>query len=340
MLLSDWSAQGNHILGKRKGFVAHIGRFCYSRHTRDLLAIALVTLAAAFFAPGVALYIVSHWWKASSPAFPGLLPLILNGVPAETIPVELQVALFTIAAGVIGWAYQSANTRFGVVDIFAAEIATLCRVAVVGDFMPKYVALFEKRRAFPQNPAPRDYIAVFNNNAKDLEVLDGDVARYVTQFYVHMKALMDTLGRGADPRENPQLALNVIYTAFLAFESARQALAVLMDNERERQEYILTALLTEVPAYLLLHAESDHLDEVRKRKLLKHRIEERLPRYRSLMRQIAHSKMKEPSPELAAQILRMWGEHFPQDVRATAGCRQIAPEGDPEAVDPAIAPAG
>jgi hypothetical protein len=337
MLFSDWSAPRNHIFGKRKGFTAHLVRFCCSRHTRDLFAIALGTLAAAFFAPGVALYIVAHWWKASSPAFPGVLQLILNGAPADMVPVELQVALFTVAAGVIGWAYQSANTRFGVVDIFAAEIATLCRVAVVSDFMPKYVALFQKEREFPKGEARRDYLAVFNNNAKDLEVLDGDVARFVTQFYVHMKALMDTVSRGADPQENPQAALNVIYTAFLAFESARQALAVLTDNERERQEYVLTALLSEVPAYLLLLTEANNLDEPGKHKLRKNRIEERVRRYQRLMSEIGGSTLKQPSREFSLQILDMWHERFPPQKAEVLAHQEPPPHAPPTAGASAIA---
>lgn len=288
MFLSDWSHPRDHIVGTRKGFAVHIWRFGVSRHSRDLFAIAAVAFSAAIWA---------------------LIEVIIG-------KTELGVAVLTIAAGVIGWTYQSANTRFGVVDIFAAEIATLCRVAGVDDFIPKYVRLFQAQREFPKGEAPRDYLAVFNNNAKDLETLDGDVARYVTQFYVHMKALMDTLARGADPQINTQVALNVIYTAFLAFESARQALAVLTDSKREREEYILTGLLSEIPAYLLLYAEADNLDEPGRHKLRKGRIEERLPRYQTLMKGIDRSQptLREPSYEYSRLILAMWRTRFPPQV--------------------------
>jgi hypothetical protein len=178
------------------------------------------------------------------------------------IDKTLRVATFGGVAAVIGWAYQAANIRFGVADTFAAEIATLCRVAAVNEFMPTYVDLCSEGKEIPGVVAPRDYLALFNSNAKDLEVLDGDVARFVTQFYVHMKALEDMLGKGvrADAQDH---GLRLIYVAFLAFESARLALAVLMDDRLERQEYILTAMLSEVPAYLLLYRSHESLSPLR-----------------------------------------------------------------------------
>ena len=76
-------------------------------------------------------------------------------------------------------------------------------------------------------------------------MLDGDVVRFVTQFYIYLKALQDVLERGADPeiaawRES---AMTVIYNAFLAFESARQAITVLSDASHERKQYVLTTCL-------------------------------------------------------------------------------------------------
>jgi hypothetical protein len=241
----------------------------------------------------------------SQKAIPGLLQIILNGVPADD-PLTLQAGLLTVAGGIISWAYQSANIRFGVADVFAAEIATLCRVAAVDDFMAKFVNLFKEERKFPDIDASRDYLAMYNSNAKDLESLDGDAARYVTQYYVHMKALMDQLQHGADPRENPRAALSVIYAAFLAFESARQALAVLMDNRRERQEYVLTAMLSEIYAYSLLLDKADDLDDPDMGKIRKNRIEARLADYESLIAAIKSPELEPPSREIALQIHQMW----------------------------------
>jgi hypothetical protein len=236
---TDWSHPREHIVGSRKGLFVHLGRFCVSGHCRDLFGIAVLATLAALFGAKIAELVLSVWGSPHQ-AVPGLLQSFLIGVPASTDTLVLQAGLLTVAGGIVSWAYQAANTRFGVVDIFAAEIATLCRVAAVSEFIPHYIELYDKQRQFPVINAPRDYLAVFNNNACDLEVLDGDVARFVTQFYVHMKAMQDSVSRGADPQENQLAALNVIYNAFLAFESARQALAVLTDNRAERQEYLLT----------------------------------------------------------------------------------------------------
>lgn len=47
-------------------------------------------------------------------------------------------------------------------------------------------------------------------------MLDGDVVRFVTQFYIYLKALQDALERGAEPESAAwrESALTVIYSAF------------------------------------------------------------------------------------------------------------------------------
>jgi len=39
----------------------------------------------------------------------------------------------------MGWAYQSASKRLGIVDLFACEIGTLCRVGTIFDIGKRYV---------------------------------------------------------------------------------------------------------------------------------------------------------------------------------------------------------
>jgi hypothetical protein len=312
MFTYDWSNARDHIVGTRKGFFSHLKRFCSSTHCRDLFWIAILAAFTALIGARLAQFILSLTDLVLGPSqkpMPGLLQLWFTGVPVDSSSVVLQAALLTVAGGIISWAYQSANTRFGVADLFAAEIATLCRIAAVGEFMPRYIFLYVSQEKFPASNASRDYLAVFNSNAKDLEVLDGDVARFVAQFYVSMKALQDTLNRAADRndglerwREN---ALTVIYNAFLAFESARQALAVLMDDKHDRKEYVLTAMLSEMPAYLLLSDQSDYLDSLRTQ-----RLKARLPKYRELMTAIGvdlrDGRLQSPTDDFARQLLRWW----------------------------------
>jgi hypothetical protein len=280
MALTDWSAPQHHIQGEPKGLKYHFNRFRRSPHCQDLLFIAV---AAGVF------------------CIVALLVCIFVKTP------EAFIAVLGIALTVVGWAYQAANTRFGVVDLFAAEIATLCRVSAVSEFIPNSIRRYYAGGDFPKIESLSDYIVIFDNHAKDLEILDGDVVRYVTQFYVYTKALTDAVSRGAlakGPRNNPG-ALNIVYNAFLAFESARQALTVLMDDGVERTEYVLTAMLSEVPAYLLLLSEIRDSEDVRFQ-----RLSSRLRQYQVLIGQIETDiRLLEPASEaLAKQVVRVWNE--------------------------------
>jgi hypothetical protein len=281
MSLADWSAPQHHIEGDPKRLKYHFNRFRSSPHSQDLLFIAI---ASAGF---------------------GVLTLVVGIIFAQ-FP-ELFVAVLGFALGVVGWAYQAANTRFGVVDLFAAEMATLCRVSAVSEFIPNSIRRYYAGDDFPKIESLSDYIVIFNNHARDLEILDGDVVRYVTQFYVYTKALVDSTARGSPargPRNNPG-ALNIVYNAFLAFESARQALTVLIDSSTERTEYVLTAMLSEVPAYLLLLSEiRDHED------LRFQRLNGRLRQYQVLISQIESdmSRLEPVSETLARQVVRTWNE--------------------------------
>ena len=280
MALTDWSAPQHHIQGEPKGLKYHFARFRRSPHCQDLLVIALVAAGFCILALIVCIFVKTP---------------------------EAFIAVLGIALGAVGWAYQAANTRFGVVDLFAAEIATLCRVSAVSEFIPNSIRRYYAGGDFPKIESLSDYIIIFDNHAKDLEILDGDVVRYVTQFYVYTKALTDVVSRGAPakgPRNNPG-ALNIVYNAFLAFESARQALTVLMDDSVERTEYVLTAMLSEVPAYLLLLSEIRDPEDLRFQ-----RLSSRLRQYQVLIAQIETDiRLLEPASEaLARQVVRAWNE--------------------------------
>lgn len=280
MALTDWSAPQHHIHGEPKGLKYHFNRFRRSPHCQDLLFIAVVASAFCILALIVCVFVKTP---------------------------EAFIAVLGIALTVVGWAYQAANTRFGVVDLFAAEIATLCRVSAVSEFIPNSIRRYYAGGDFPKIESLSDYIVVFDNHAKDLEILDGDVVRYVTQFYVYIKALTDAVSRGAPaqgPRNNPG-ALNIVFNAFLAFESARQALTVLMEDGVERTEYVLTAMLSEVPAYLLLLSEIRDPEDLRFQ-----RLSNRLRQYQVLIAEIEAdmSRLEPASDLLARQVVRVWNE--------------------------------
>lgn len=310
---SDWSEPRRHIGGEPQGLISHVKRFRRSTHTRDLFVIAVcAVIVAVFFMVSVMALIVDHFTQSK------ILDFLDDGINPE-----LRVAFLGAALAVIGWAYQAGNTRFGVADLFAAEIVTICRVAAVADFMPRYVRLFDAHAKFPPYKTGKDYTVAFDQNVKDLEVLDGDVVRFVTQFYIYLKALQDTLERGADPESAAwrESALTVIYNAFLAFESARQAITVLSDAAHERKQYVLTTLLSEIPAYLLLLEALGDTDGLRKQ-----RIESRRETYDRLIEEIRADFSKGEQPDLtidksdrdfARIIVRMWDASGAKDGTVT-----------------------
>jgi hypothetical protein len=121
-------------------------------------------------------------------------------------------AIGALGCGVLAWTYQTGSARLGVVDLFACEIATLCRVAAVTDMVERYIDLFrtEPKMALthridgdmPTNGArftsQESYFPVFEAAVKDLQQLEADVVDNVTAFYTYMKVMRDSLRKLAE----------------------------------------------------------------------------------------------------------------------------------------------
>ena len=103
---------------------------------------------------------------------------------------------------VVAWSYRTAGLRLGVVDLFACEIDCLCRVGTILDVASRYVNLYDT----PSNDlalssdvnsqsvnleSKEEYFPVFNNNSKDLQMLEAAVVTNITAFYTYMKAFRD-----------------------------------------------------------------------------------------------------------------------------------------------------
>jgi hypothetical protein len=186
--------------------------------------------------------------------------------------------------GIIAWAYRSASTRLGVVDLFACEISTLCRVGTIFDLGEHYVDQYhtppaEKPDVVVKQPAgsnsfvsQEEYFPVFDHNANDLQLLEATVVNHITEFYTYMKALRDCLRKlavtdppqagksnseapGAQIEPDPWHAgmSNVIYMLFLAYESGRKAVEDLIEFEPTAAENTIVILLTELKCYSFLH---------------------------------------------------------------------------------------
>jgi hypothetical protein len=182
---------------------------------------------------------------------------------------------------VLAWTYRSACARLGVVDLFACEIGTLCRVGTIFDIGEKYVAQYkqgpgaslsgiEKRVARDSAfVSQEEYFPVFQNNNRDLQLLEAEVVNNITEFYTYMKAARDSLRQlaetspsvVADPKPAADAELsstpdawhvalcNVIYMVFLAYESGRKAITDLVEFEPVAAERKVVILLTELQMY-------------------------------------------------------------------------------------------
>jgi hypothetical protein len=198
--------------------------------------------------------------------FDHLLPALITFV-APAIP---------ICGGIVAWAYLSAGTRLGVVDLFACEILTLCRVITVFDLGKVYVARYDKGIVDPPTAhsggsvSQEDYFPVFGSNSHDLEALEALVVCNITEFYTYMKAMRDLQRKLADI-DNADIAkpilANIIYVLFLGLESGRKAIKVLVEFQPTKAENIMSILLTELVWYSFLceHFQdaTDHSNQLR-----------------------------------------------------------------------------
>jgi hypothetical protein len=205
--------------------------------------------------------------------------------------------IFAGACIVIGWAYQVGSARLGVVDLFACEISTLCRVATVLDSVRRYVERYNLGP--PHRPAPggrdrpparpfssqENYFPVFEGGAKDLQTLEARVVVNITAFYTYMKAVRDTLrsladlearmtGAGSGSRETAsseawrESLCNVVYMLFLALESGRHAIEDLVEFYPERAERTIVILISELEAYGFLLKRYPEKDDTRHLRLM------------------------------------------------------------------------
>ena len=236
-------------------------RFFRSSHVTDLRIIA----TGAFAVGAVCLAVL------------GLLLSVSPFVNKDSLLVSLihsyagpTVALCCV---VVGWAYRSASARLGVVDLFACEIATLCRVGTIFDIALRYVNRIDEpgqgatvhRPMAPGNGSfvsQEHYFPVFDSNSRDLQLLEAEVVGSVVEFYTYMKATRDVLRRlgqldvtgSAQPgpgtaEMRKTVICDLIYMVFLAFESARKSIRALVEFEPSEADYTMIVLLTELKAY-------------------------------------------------------------------------------------------
>ena len=101
-------------------------------HVQDLRWIVNLVVGAAFLA--ILVYAVTAWYIAPKAnelkLYEALLPFTISAVLAGL-------------GGIIAWCYQTGSNRLGIVDLFACEITTLCRVCTVIGLADTCIAAFE-----------------------------------------------------------------------------------------------------------------------------------------------------------------------------------------------------
>ena len=270
---------------------ATVNRLFVSEHVKDLrliISFALTALLAAlvFGFPGSLAYSwVSngkHW--SSQVAFCALRSFVAFYTP-----------MLGIFGAVLAWAYQAGSARLGIVDLFACEIDTLCRVALVVGSVPRSIETFQHglpgRSGAVNSVSParhftseENYFPVFENNTRDLQALEARVVVNITAFYSYMKAvrdstrsLMDISASSTQPEPRLDTALtstpaqeaarNVIYMMFLGLESARKAIGHLVEFEPERAERKIVILISELEAYRFLRGQFTAEEDIRYQRL-------------------------------------------------------------------------
>ncbi len=238
-------------------------RLFASKHVTDLQLIAAssfsaVTVALVIF--GTAIFEKSpQSWTASA------RDLLTSFGP-----------VLAVFGAVLAWVYQAGSARLGVVDLFACEIDTLCRVTLVLDVVRRNIETFDPGSPAMTAGAPRpplqrftsqeDYFPVFANNTKDLEALEACVVIKITAFYTYMKTVRDlqramaalpqtsdrACSGGGEAAGTTEAGRNLVYMLFLGLESGRCAIGDLVEYEPDRAERSIVILISELEAYRFL----------------------------------------------------------------------------------------
>ena len=277
-----------------------VDRLFESKHVNDLRLIAAVAsivvvwvaiFSAVFAFDGALMY------ARSNPDLQGLTlvgDLLIAGVEDF---LKLFAPAMVVFGAILAWAYQTGSARLGVVDLFACEIDTLCRMTTIVDMVGRQVALFNagppatspgqdcSGLAVGQFVSQENYFPVFDSNSRDLQTLEARVVIHITAFYTYMKAVRDSLRKVAEVRATaveshrpPDEAAaagpwhdslrNVLYMLYLGLESARKAIHDLVEFEPEQAERKIVILISELKAYRFLRGQYSNPLDMRYHRLI------------------------------------------------------------------------
>jgi hypothetical protein len=342
---------------------ATLDRLLSSRHVKDLQLIVVVAFTALVlvFLFGLPL-VVGNELLSSAPStvqlevankvaieVPSSLPIVVEYKPISPASSSVWAAIFNramyvlravfagtgkffaffvpvlgVVGAVIAWAYQSGSARLGVIDLFACEISSLCRVATVVDTARRYAGKFDQppnaianTTGLSQPPhqfaSAENYFPVFEGNTRDLQTLEARVVINITEFYTYMKAFRDYLrtlsqitpqSNALDLSDESRLrswhdaVFNVVFMLFLGLESGRHAISDLVEFQPEKAERTIVILISELEAYRFLLGQFKNKQDVRYQ-----RLDLREPNYRhlvpALISSVEGSRVEEKKEKLA-----------------------------------------
>lgn len=330
---------------------ATVDRLFTSKHVRDLRWIVAGALLILLAVGGI---VAAHFVLALTA--PIATPPGADTTSHQTwSTIVTHAAYITPALGVFGavlaWAYQIGSTRLGVVDLFACEISTLCRVTTIFDAVGRRVDTFNhgpphgpagsgKTQAPPTHFSSQEsYFPIFETCSRDLQALEANVVINITEFYTYMKAVRDIMRALAEIMSKPaesdakrdgtadidpwhDAARNLVYALFLGLESARKAVNDLVEFVPEQAERMIVILLSELQAYRFLRAQFTDASDMHFRRIaLREPIYNRLvPSLSRMVRNASELESAKPAEDQkwspAAQLLDELGERY--NARLTA----------------------
>jgi hypothetical protein len=167
-----------------------------------------------------------------------------------------------IFGAILSWAYQKGSNRLGVVDLFACEIDTLCRVVTVIEMVKNLT----DSPAVPQHfTSEENYFPILDGNTSDLQSLEANVVINITAFYTFMKTVRDSFRKDADipdPDQRKESLKALMYMLYLTLESGRKAMDDLVEFEPTHTERTIVILISELKAYEFLRKNYPNEDEM------------------------------------------------------------------------------
>jgi hypothetical protein len=245
-----------------------VDRLFVSKHVNDLRMI----VAAAFMGLGgvLGVAVVSGWcfyvfdWDLAqgSDASQIVMQRAVAGCGAFLRIFGPTLALFGV---ILAWAHQRGSNRLGIVDLFACEIDTLCRVVTVIDLVRQLVQCRSEKAVPAHFNSQENYFPILDGNSSDLQSLEASVVVNITAFYTFMKTVRDKFRSGGDMQTEAQredLRTNLIYMLYLGLESGRKAMRDLVEFEPACTERTMVILISELTAYHFLRQRYRNSDEV------------------------------------------------------------------------------